>query len=192
VLSNEQTIILIKRCLENDQSAWNEFVDNYKNLVYSKIYRLLCRYNCYSFANLIDDIFQDVFIKILNNIHNLREPDKIIPYLNRVIFGTTIDCIRKEIKNKNLIINIEDFETSIPDENKAADDIVLEKESVKILNNSINSLNPKEKLLLELFYYKNNSYKEISKVLNISDGRVGSMMNEIKNKIREYFINRSG
>ncbi len=192
MLSNEQTIILIKRCLENDQSAWNEFVDNYKNLVYSKIYRLLCRYNCYSFANLIDDIFQDVFIKILNNIHNLREPDKIIPYLNRVIFGTTIDCIRKEIKNKNLIINIEDFETSIPDENKAADDIVLEKESVKILNNSINSLNPKEKLLLELFYYKNNSYKEISKVLNISDGRVGSMMNEIKNKIREYFINRSG
>ena len=191
-LSSEQTVLLVKRCLENDQAAWDEFVDNYKNLVYSKIYRLLCRFNCYFIADLIDDIFQDVFIKILNNIHNLREPEKIIPYINRIIFGTTIDCIRKEIKNKNINVDFEQLEMSIQDNNKPADDLILEKESITILGNSITSLAAKEKLLLELFYYKNNSYKEISRILNVSEGRVGSMMNEIKNKIRQYFTNRSG
>ncbi|MGL5049005.1 MAG: sigma-70 family RNA polymerase sigma factor [Fusobacteriaceae bacterium] len=109
-----------------------------------------------------EDILQEVYIKLHQNIHLLKDEDKIISWIYQITRNTINDCYKKcnrikleELDDKHFILkedSDENFNLEIT-------------ESIKRI---IEEMPPNLKEILNLFEFQNNSHKEISKKLEIN------------------------
>lgn len=91
----------------------------------------------------------------------------------------------EEELNDNLKIQIEDESLDINPEES-----LVRKDSIENLKRAIDVLNEREKLIINLYYYEGLTYKEIGKVLNISESRISQIHSRailrIKSKIESF------
>lgn len=88
--------------------------------------------------------------------------------------------ILNEISSFNIISLEEKIEkgvtSDIPkDEKNLPEDLFLENELKEVLRKTIEKLPEKEKMIITLYYYEELTYKEIGKILNISESRVSQI-----------------
>lgn len=179
---------------------------NYTNLVHYVIHNS-------RFINLeiLDD--RDYFqfgVEGLSEAIDRFDPDygtKFETYAIQRIRGKIIDELRKvQIKPRLATSDkIDEFQYSIVSLNKAVDgedgymlyetipddtevqDITTEKTEMKeLLKEAIRNLEERDRLILSLYYYEELSYKEISKILNITVSRIS----QIHTKILETLKNK--
>jgi RNA polymerase sigma-70 factor (ECF subfamily) len=127
---------------------------------------------CYRYANNKEDaviLFNNGFLKILNGIN---EYDVDIPFeiwSRRVLINSIIDEFRKNRKYKEQMIfkdwQAEDAEDQFIDENKA--DAKYDTEGIMKL---LHALAPATSKIFNLYVIDGYSHKEISGMLNISEG----------------------
>jgi RNA polymerase sigma factor for flagellar operon FliA len=78
------------------------------------------------------------------------------------------------------------FKSVIEDENSPQPERIIEEdEKIKMLNQSINMLPEKDKLILNLYYYEKLTLKEIGKILGISESRVSQLHSRAIIRLRE-------
>jgi hypothetical protein len=63
----EQEKTLISGCARGEKAAWDEFVKQYSNLVYHTIRKTLTLHHTESRDEVIEDLYQEFFISILQN-----------------------------------------------------------------------------------------------------------------------------
>jgi RNA polymerase sigma factor (sigma-70 family) len=66
---------LVRRCLQGDATAWRQLVDRYARLVHS----VPARYGLA--ADEVDDIGQEVFLALAQNLHTIEDPDRLPAWL---------------------------------------------------------------------------------------------------------------
>ncbi len=74
---------------------------------------------------------------------------------------------------------ISDVELKNPEEE------VLYKELKRKLANAIKNLPDKERLVITLYYYEDLNYKDISKILNLTESRISQIHTKAIKRIRE-------
>lgn len=85
----------------------------------------------------------------------------------------------EEELSENLKIQIKDISTDINPEES-----LLKKDIIKNLELALDTLNEREKLIINLYYYEELTYKEIGKVLNISESRISQIHSKAILKIK--------
>ncbi|WP_099187198.1 sigma-70 family RNA polymerase sigma factor [Tepidibacter mesophilus] len=85
----------------------------------------------------------------------------------------------EEELNENLKIQIKDSSTDINPEES-----LLRKDTIKNLKLALDTLNEREQLIVNLYYYEELTYKEIGKVLNISESRISQIHSKAILKIK--------
>lgn len=86
-----------------------------------------------------------------------------------------LDEMYMEITPFTNLIPFDDF-LFVENKSKAKPEIQIEQMEVKkILAKAINSLSKQEKLVITLYYYEGLNFKEISEVLNLSQGRISQL-----------------
>ncbi len=127
-----------------------------------------------------EDILQDSFIKIWRNLNDFDPSMKLSSWIYRIVHNQTISYWRKKNSyGKNQQIPIDDQIEKIATE----DDIetLLEKENKEqTIRNLLELLPVKYKTVLVLKFMENMSYEEISDVLKIPEGTVGTRINRAK------------
>lgn len=83
--------------------------------------------------------------------------------------------LNNDINNKNEINNPEN--------------VFENKELIKVLSECINSLSKKEKLVISLYYYEELTYKEISKILDVSESRISQIHSKATLSLRSKLLN---
>lgn len=133
-------------------------------------------------------------VDILQN-QNCRRPnmDEISDYMN--ISKNEVDDIKVKLSSlsttslDNVIYDDESevkLIDTIKDENTVAvSDLVEKKEMIDIMEEGINMLNEKDKLVLSLYYYEELTLKEIGMILNVSESRVSQLNSRAISKLRE-------
>lgn len=114
--------------------------------------------------------------------------------------GITLDAFHKKIQNitNYSIVSLDDLleqkRDVMGDEEKPADspEHIVENGVIKnILSEAINLLPEKEKRIVALYYYEELTYKEIGKLLNVSESRVSQLHTKaiirLKNRLRASF-----
>lgn len=115
--------------------------------------------------------------------------------------GVSVEELQKKIQNITTysIVSLDDLleqkrevTSSEEDKQEEAPENVIENTEVKeILQEAINSLPEKEKKVVALYYYEELTYKEIGKLLNISESRVSQLHTKaiirLKNKFSFVF-----
>ena len=132
----------------------------------------------------LDDLLQDVFIKLYKNINAFDSSLKFSSWIYRIAHNETISFFRhNHVRPQGHVLDIpeEILENLLADTQLTED--IEQKETYASLNNAIELLpqNYKDVILLKYFEYK--SYEEISDILRLPPGTVATRLNRAKEKL---------
>ena len=149
----------------NEQKEYQEIVEKYSNMVYRLSYFYTnSKYDA-------DDIYQDVFLKYLQNKKQFENEEHKKAWLIRV----TINCCKKLWLSswKRKIIPLDD-------------EIKFEMEKNIGLYNEIKKLPKKYRVVIHLFYYEQYSVKDISKILKQKESTIRTWLTRARKMLKNY------
>jgi|SRR5690606_18754503 len=130
-------------------------------------YETELRYIAYRYVRnwaVVDDIMQEVFLKIFLKWNSFREQTKLRAWVYSITRNQCIDYLRsKVVKSTVLVDEVEDLRYST---NEMVETEILEKFERERLHQHINSLPTDYKQTLSLYYFCDYSYREISQLLS--------------------------
>ncbi|WP_413305980.1 RNA polymerase sigma factor [Bacillus sp. 1P10SD] len=133
-----------------------------------KEYEIELRFVAYKYVRnwiIVDDIMQEVFIKIFLKWDSFEQRSSIKSWLYTVTINQCIDYFRsKTVKHTLLIDDLEKMEVLHTD--PAAETEAIQQLDNKWLYHTVNSLPTQFKEPIILYYFKQYSYKEIGELLN--------------------------
>ena len=122
-------------------------------------------------VDLANDIFQEVFIKVINKLNEGRynEEGKFIAWVMRISHNMVIDHFRKNARVK-MIRSTDEFNIFdiIGGQEDCTEDFMVQSQVVKELKILITYLSAEQKEVLEMRFYADMTFKEIAQECNIS------------------------
>lgn len=151
----------INRAKQNDQIAFNYLLDTFWNDVYS--FQLMRTQN----ENDAEDITIQTFSKAFDKINTYDENYKFKTWLITISKNIHIDLVRKQKKTiQNTSKDNEDNYLEIIDNSPTPEDKIITEQNLAKLLRDIKKLKPHYQQVINLRYFQELSYKEISEELN--------------------------
>jgi len=172
---------LIKRCLDKDKKAWGVFVDKYSRLVYWAIQRRLGLSNFKPSQADIDDIFQEVFLTILEDekLRQLKEPKNLSGWIAMVASRRTIDFMRQKLSRRE-DFNVDNLRLSVGTKNFSP----RQDDTEELVREVIDNLPDKERTVISLNLLEGKTHKEIGEMLNMPINTVSTIISRTKEKVK--------
>jgi RNA polymerase sigma factor (sigma-70 family) len=156
---------LVKRFADGNSDAVEELVNRYKDRIYTSIYYLV------KDKYLAEDIFQDVFIKIIDTIRLGKYTDegKFLPWALRIAHNLCVDHFRKVKRTPTIqtadgsdIFDVLNFKED------SAEESVMQRQSYDRVRKMIDMLPEEQKEVIILRHYADLSFKEIADLTKCS------------------------
>ena len=159
------------------EAAFKELLRLYKERLYWHIRHIVKSHDD------ADDVLQNTFIKIYKNIHTFKGESKLFSWMYRIATNEAITHINQNAKRMNM--------TSEALQNRAIDllkaDVYFEGEDIQIkLQKAIATLPEKQQLVFNMKYFQDLKYKDMSEILNTSEGALKASYHIATKKIEEY------
>lgn len=172
-----------------------DLVRNKNKELYSEVVRRfqdkLLRYAVYLLGDedRAADVVQEAFIKAFINLQSFNLKKKFSSWIYRIVHNQAINFLKKHSREISLDNNqwLEETIESGTNIEKELD----QKELRTMLNSCLQELPLKYRSVLVLFYFEEKSYEEISDVLRMPVGTVGTRINRGK-KIMAVLCHQKG
>lgn len=130
-----------------------------------------------------DDVLQNTFIKIFQNIKNFKGDSKLYSWMYRIATNESLTFIKQQAKKKKL--SSEELNNKVIDNLTA--DIYFEGEEIQIkLQKAIALLPTKQQLVFKMKYFEELKYEEIATILDTSVGALKASYHHAVKKIEAY------
>lgn len=175
---------LIIRAKKGDDLAFEEIVKLYEKKICQTILFMVKN------DSVVEDVAQEVFIKIYKNISKFNEQSSLYTWIYRITINACYDEIRKEKKVVYLSTfveneNGEEQEIDFEDSSQNVAEIV-EKEATKTeLIDAIKKLPEDARALIVLRDIREFTYWEIADMLKLKLGTVKSKINRARKQLRD-------
>jgi len=171
-------LILVDKAVKGDQKAYAELLDRYRDAIY---FMLLKMVNNKSDA---EDLTIEAFGKAFKSIHQYTPNYAFSTWLFKIATNNCIDFIRKRKANLVSIDQTsEDVEgvASTPATNLQSggldpEESLIKEQNIILVKSVVSKLKPRYRKLIELRYFKEYSYEEISDELNLPLGTVKAQL----------------
>ena len=162
---------LLENCIAGNRKSQKDLYDLYS----PKMFSVCLRYS----KNQMDaeDILQDGFVKLFNNLHRFRGEGSFDGWVRRIFVNTAIEHIRR--KNLNTTGG-EGLENTIADKHRNALDNLYEKDIIK----TANTLSDGYRTVFNLYAVEGYSHKEIAAQLGITESTSKSQLSRAKAILR--------
>ncbi|WP_205764417.1 RNA polymerase sigma factor [Arenibacter sp. 6A1] len=171
--------VMLDKIREGDKQTYRLLFENY--------YKVLILYATSLTKNepKAEDLVQNVFVNLWTKRNTLEIRSSIKSYLYKSVYNLFINDYRKHLRNENVLdkIHYEVLQQSIEEEEHSI------KSKLEWLNKEINALPPKSKKIFIMNKKRGLTYKEISKILNISENTVESHIGRALKRIRQNIPN---
>lgn len=161
--------ILIQLYKNGDEDAFKQLLFRHKDKVFRFI-KLKVKD-----VDLSNDIFQDVFIKVINTIKSgtYNEEGKFLPWVMRIAHNLIIDHFRRNARFKHVSESTslkEDFNvfSTLSSDNKNIEEQITTKELLDQMVSLVDYLPSSQKKILNMRIFQDMSFKEIAEAENIS------------------------
>lgn len=179
---------LIQSYLNGNIESFKELYLRYRIILFNFIYSLI------KDQTDAEDVFQETFIKVIDNIQNYKEGN-FKAFLFTIARNISIDNLRKRSKNpeKNLstlIINENEEEQNTNEYLFAKQDVfdIIKKTEIEELNRAIEKLPIHYKEIIYLKHFANLSFEEVSKITKTPIGTLLSRFKRAIDKLKEELI----
>lgn len=179
------------------QGAWNKFVEEFSGLVAWSARARLAK-NDYFFTNAdVEDIHQEVFVSLYSGkLKQLKDKSKLAAWLAIIAGGIAVSYMRQKgiVAQKSVSLFDEitcdegqglSIADTLEDNGPPLREQIDKRLQEEMLADTIESLNPKEKIILNLHFVYENGIKEIAQNLDLPQGTVASIIARAKDKLKE-------
>jgi len=157
---NEQLTEVIKRAKQGDQNAFTTLLNKY----WKEVYRF--QFNKSNDEDEAEDITIKSFAKAFDKIQTFDESYSFKNWLITISANIFVDHIRSQ-KGDTVSMNKEKHRLlGIIDEEPSPADLLIQEQNLLQLKHYIQQLKPHYQQVINLRYFQDLSYKEISDILN--------------------------
>jgi len=181
--TDEELSVLL---MASDYSAMAVLIDRYQ----APLSRYLRRIGVYKDED-IQDLLQDIFIKIYKNINSFNKDLSFSSWIYRISHNEAISFFRhnKVRPEGNMIDDSEEMLFKIEDESIDLAEDIDQTINAKILQQAILELDQKYRDVLVLRYFENRDYENISDILQIPKGSVATLIFRAKERLKQKLKN---
>ena len=130
-----------------------------------------------------DDVVQNTFVKVYRNIEQFKGDSKLYSWMYRIATNEAITFLNK--KSRRLQITSEELQDQII--NNLESDVYFEGDEIQLkLQKAIAILPEKQQQVFNMKYFQELKYREMSDILETSEGALKASYHIASKKIEEY------
>lgn len=172
---------LLQKLRKGDSIAFNFIYNTYAAPLLIKLNRLI------KFEPAIEEIHQDIFVRLWNAREGLSEDTNLQAYLHTIARNLTINFYKKAARDKELSKQIEHSMDIAYDH---IEPLLAYKETAEILEQMISLLPPQRQKVFRLIKVEGKSYKEASEHFGVSLSTVKDHMAKSADFLKEKLANK--
>ncbi|MBW6460765.1 MAG: sigma-70 family RNA polymerase sigma factor [Bacteroidales bacterium] len=169
---------LVKAALEKgERSAYAELMNFYRDSLYFMMLKMTNN------PQDADDLTIEAFGKAFKNLQQYTPDYAFSTWLFKIASNNCIDFMRKRRMNEAISLNIdeqsergEELIDILPAPGRTPEQDIIRKQKIETLRELVNRLKPHYRQLIEMRYYEELSYEEISKELDLPIGTVKAQL----------------
>ncbi|MEM9888134.1 MAG: RNA polymerase sigma factor [Bacteroidota bacterium] len=152
----------IERVLSGDTDAFRYFVREYQSYAYALAFRIVRR------PEETEEVVQDAFLKAFKALRHFKQQSKFSTWFYPIVTRQALSQVRKR---KTSLVEIE-VAAQQQDESQDAAHLIKTEERKVIIENILDQMKPKERLVLQLHYLEEQSIEEIVEISGFSKSNV--------------------
>lgn len=133
-----------------------------------------------------DDLVQDIFIKVWNNLDKFRADAKLYTWIYRIATNESITFLNK--KKQALSISLNDESSAYLADTLTQPSYFDANKAELKLQEALLTLPDKQRLVFNMKYFEDLKYSEISEILGTSVGALKTSYHFAVKKIEKYFL----
>lgn len=130
------------------------------------------------------DIVQDTLIKVWDKRESWNEIESIEAFSITICRNLALDRIKK---HDNLNDSLEERQTESPDTSSTPFEDTLQQDRIELVKNLVNALPEKQRSCMQLRDFEGKPYKEIAKILGITEEQVKVNIFRARQTVKERF-----
>jgi RNA polymerase sigma-70 factor, ECF subfamily len=164
---------LVERCRQDDEGAFQELVDRYKNLVFAMIARTV------QDRSRVEDLAQDVFLRVHRGLPYFRGEARLSTWIYRIVANVCAQAHARAPVPMSL-----DDERSAPVTASAMDPQFADIELRDRLEKAVARLPDRQRLLVAAHYLQGVQYEDLADALGLPLGTVKTHLYRAKRQLR--------
>lgn len=179
-MNSETDEAIVRRVREGDSESFGILVQRYEAKIFRYVRKFLFGYED------AEDGVQEVFIKAYKNLQSFDTDRKFSTWLYRIAHNECINIIKKKGREQ---VSFFDPDTIFPHpvSSENAEQSALERETKEILDTCLDTLDPKYREPLILFYFEEMDYQTIAEVMHIPVSTVGVRIKRAKEALTNAY-----
>jgi RNA polymerase sigma-70 factor (ECF subfamily) len=166
---------LVQRCRAGDPEGWNELVERYSRYVYA-----ICTQGFRLSPADAEDVFQDVFTRVYTRLETLRDDSALRPWIGQLTRRQCLDLVAASGR-------MQPVEEVAPDRRERSLDELDEAFAVR---EALAELSEPCQDMLDRFFARDESYRTISRDLDLPSGTIASRISRCLTRLREVWEGR--
>ena len=155
----------INLILNGDTHAFEQLVDNYKDIVFTLALRMLKN------REEAEELCQDTFMKVFKSLSKFKQQSKFSTWLYRITYNACLDKLKGR-KGDHQTSELTDFNNHHLVELNNGLNQLEQREKKEIVRECLHLLDGEDSYLLTLYYFEEQSVDEISKMMDWSASNV--------------------
>jgi RNA polymerase sigma-70 factor (ECF subfamily) len=158
---------LIQRAQKGDSAAFNQVVTSYRRRILGTISRLIGR------PEDVEDVAQEVFIRLFFSLEQLRTPEVFEPWLYRLTVNACYDYLRKSRRRLEFrMSDLSEQQVMMADADagsRVQNDETERRRIRDTVNGLLSSVSEEDRILLTLKEVEGLSLKELEKIYDVNE-----------------------
>ena len=173
----EENLLIALQTDKDINQAFAKLVSLYKERLYWHIRNMV------KIHDDTDDVLQNVFIKVYKNIGKFKGESKLYSWMYRIATNESITFLNQKAKKYN--ISNEELQQQLIQNLEA--DVYFEGNAIQLkLQKAIAQLPQKQQQVFNMKYFQELKYKEMSDILETSEGALKASYHLASKKIEEF------
>ena len=172
---------LVQSILHGSERSFRQLVGRYQGIVYSVVLGIV--------GNRIEveDIVQEVFIKIYTGLRTFRGESKLSTWIYRIARNESINALARLKGDYRPLDEAEPLVSSLGN----PEELLGGKQSRDLIRSLIARLEEHYRVVIELRYLGEKSYAEIAEIMEIPVGTVKTYIHRAKTELKKMLIAES-
>lgn len=162
---------------KTQNEAFQKLLREYQKPLYNHIRNIVLNHDD------ADDVLQNTFIKVFQNLKNFKGESKLFSWMYRIATNEAISFLNQKAKKNNT--TSEELQSKIVDNLKA--DSYFDGDEIQFkLQKVITLLPEKQQLVFKMKYFEELKYEDMSEILGTSVGALKASYHHAVKKIEEF------